>query len=440
MMRYIILLGGVYLKLKGFLLILVLLLISTSVLATEVKTGEKVYVIPIKGEINRATHNYVRDVLRDIEDEDVKAIIFEIDTYGGLIDEAQKIKDLIIASNIPTISFVNNKAISAGVLITIASEKVVMTPTSTIGSAETIPNTEKNLSFWRATLRDTAQYRGRNTEIIQGMADKDIVVSGINTKGKLINLTGPEAFENGIADFITDNVYDALIHFGIANAQVEVMDEGLQVKLAKYISNPYISTMLLILGFIGIVIEIMTPGFGIGGTISLLGFGLYFGGNILAGNSNWMSLVLFILGLILLVIELMIPGFGLPGISGIVLVVVGTILAMNNLKMALMSLSIAIVISAVVSYYLVRLGFKSKIFNSIILSNKLDKEKGYSSSSALDHLMDIEGIALSELRPAGFIEINGEKYDALSEGEFINKNSQVKVVRVEGSKIYVRRS
>lgn len=103
----------------------------------------------------------MRSTLKDIEGNSPKAIIFEIDTYGGLIDEAEKIKNLIIDLKTPTISFVNNKAESAGVLITISSENVVMAESSTIGSAETIPNTEKVLSMWRSFLRDVAQLRGR---------------------------------------------------------------------------------------------------------------------------------------------------------------------------------------------------------------------------------------------------------------------------------------
>src|SRR5690606_5567637 len=106
-----------------------------------------------------------------------------------------------ISSNIPTISYVNNKAGSAGVLITIASENVVMSSNAMIGSAEPIPNTEKILSMWRSWLRDTANYRGRNPDIVQAMADKDIVVEGVNEGGKLVNLTSSEAIEYGIADY-----------------------------------------------------------------------------------------------------------------------------------------------------------------------------------------------------------------------------------------------
>lgn len=414
--------------------ILMLFLLSSTAFAQE----GKAYVIPIHGEINRATSSYVVNAVDDIRKENPAAVIFDINTYGGLIDEAQKIKDTIISLDVPTISFVNNNAQSAGVLITIASEKVVMTPNSSIGSAETIPNNEKTLSLWRAILRDTAQYRNRDTEVIQAMADRDIFIEDVSEVGKLINLTSQEAINLGIADYISSDINEILDNFNISS-EVEYVEEGLSVKLAKYVSNPYISTLFLIMGFVGAVIEIFTPGFGIGGTISIVGFGLYFGGNIMAGNANWTSLVLFVLGLVLLIIEAMVPGFGLPGIGGIIFVIVGTVLAMGDIRMAVISLSISIIVTALLSIYLVRIGYNSKIFRKIILNNKLEGNKGYLSNDSMEFLTDKTGVSISELRPAGFIEIDGVKYDALSEGDFIVKNAPIKVTKVVGSKIFVRR-
>ena len=417
---------------------MLVLLLSNISLGVNAGTND-VYVIPIKGEINSASYSFLKDVINDIDLDSTKAIIFEIDTYGGLIDQASNIKDLIISLDVPTISFVNNKAESAGVLITIASKNVVMATNSTIGSAETIPNTEKILSTWRAFLRDTAQYRGRNTEIIQAMADKDITVSGINTQGKLINLTSNEALEYGITDLISDDYHEMLAHFGIVNANVVKVEESLQVKLSKLISKPYISSLLLTLGLVGLVVEILTPGFGIGGTISIISFGLFFGGNILAGNSNWTSLALFATGMLLLVVEGIVPGFGLPGIAGIIFVLAGTVLAMGSLASAIASLSIAIIITTVVTIILLKLGFRSKLLDRVILKAEHNKEKGYLSVDSSDIYLDKVGISITELRPSGFIEIDGKKLDVLSDSSFIPKDVQVQVFRVEGSKIFVRR-
>lgn len=430
--------GGAWMKKNKAIIMALFLMVLILSQTAYADNGGDVYIVPIKGEINKATYNFLNHTMAQLLNENPAAIIFEIDTYGGLIDEAEKIKSLIVSSPVPTIAYVNNKAESAGVLITIAAEKVVMANSATIGSAETIPNTEKILSMWRGLLRDTAQYRNRNSEVIEAMADKDIEIEGLVSKGKLVNLTSAEAVKYGIADLSTDNYNEILEYFNLGSANIQKVDESLQVKLAKYISNPYISSLLLTLGFVGLVIEILTPGFGIGGTISIIGFGLYFGGNILAGNSHWTSLVLFVTGLILLVIEALVPGFGLPGISGIILVLVGTVLAMDSFGAAVLSLSIAIIITTIVTIILIKMGFKSKMLNKIVLDTEHKDEKGYLSVNSMNQYMDKEGITITELRPAGFIEIEGIKLDALSDGGFIPKNSNIKVVRVEGSKIFVR--
>lgn len=217
------------------------------------------------------------------------------------------------------------------------------------------------------------------------------------------------------------------------------VNEGFRDKLASIISNPFISTLFLTLGFVGMVIEIFTPGFGIGGVISIVFFGLFFGGNIIAGNSHWASLLFFIIGLILLVVEAMVPGFGLPGISGIIMLAVGIIMATGDISSAVMSLSVALMVTAVVAVVFIKIGYKSPLFNKIVLETKFTKEKGYNSSSLQEQLLDKEGVAITDLRPSGIIEIDGTRIDALSEGNYIDRGAQVKIYKVEGSKIFVRR-
>ncbi len=271
-----------------------------------------------------------------------------------------------------------------------------MVPNATIGSAETIPNTEKVLSLWRAVLRDTAQYRGRDEIIIEAMADKDIVIDGLSEKGKLVNLTSQEALKYNIADYISNDYDDILNKLGFNDYNIVHKHEGFQMKLSKYISNPYISSLLLTIAFIGLIVEIMTPGFGIGGTISIIGFGLYFGGNILAGNSHWTSLALFVTGLILLVIEGIVPGFGLPGISGIIFVLVGIVLAMDSFGIALLSLSIAIIITTIVTIVLIKLGFRSTLLDSIVLTTQHKTEKGYLSANPKEKYLNKRGKTISD--------------------------------------------
>ncbi len=211
--------------------------------------------------------------------------------------------------------------------------------------------------------------------------------------------------------------------------------------MAKYISNPYVSSLLLTIAFVGLIIEIMTPGFGVGGSLSIVSFALYFGGNILAGNSNWTSLAIFIAGVILLIIEAIVPGFGLPGISGIILVIVGVVLAMDSVFNAILSISIAVIVTTIIGIILVKRGFESKLFKSIVLTDSLTGERGYTSSTSIgkDQLLNKEGTAVTGLRPSGFIEIDGERMDAISEDGFIPKGANIIITRIEGSKIIVRR-
>ena len=150
-------------------------------------------------------------------------------------------------------------------------------------------------------------------------------------------------------------------------------------------------------------------------------------------------MAVFVTGLILLVIEAIIPGFGLPGISGIILVVLGAILAMASVTQALMSVSVAIIITTLITLLLIKRGSKSPIFDKIILDIQHKEEEGYVSAKPKDEYLGKEGIAVTELRPSGIIEIDGRRLDALSSGNFIQKNTRVKVIKVEGSKIIVRR-
>lgn len=424
---------------KIILVFILMLIITQTTYAEKVNSQGNVYVVPIKGEINNATFNFVEHQIEKLNNENAAAIIFEIDTYGGLVDAAIKIKDAIIASNIPTISFVNNKALSAGVLITIASDHVVMSESSVIGAAETIPNDEKTLSMWRSVLRDTAQLRGIDPIIIEAMADKDIEIPNVIEKGKLLSLTATEAYDMGVAELISSDYDEILDNLEIEHSDVEIIEESMQIRFSKAISSPIVSAILLSLGFLGLVIEIFTPGFGIGAAISLIGFGLYFGGNILAGNSGWTEIVLFIIGLILLGIEALAPGFGLPGISGIIIILIGIILAMDNVEYAIMSLSIAIIISTFLGIILVRKGYNSKLFKKVILNNKLVTDKGYLSSSDRSHLIGKEGRTITDHRPSGFSMIENEKVDTISDEGFISKDTEVIVSKVEGSKIIIRR-
>ncbi|WP_034600739.1 NfeD family protein [Clostridiisalibacter paucivorans] len=421
---------------KVYIIIVVMILVSSFGFA---ENDGDVYVIPITGEINKATSQFVNTQLENIKNKNVSAVIFEIDTYGGLISEAEKIKESIMSLEIPTIAFVNKKAESAGVLITISNDYIVMAEGASIGSAETIPNTEKVMSMWVTWLRTTAEQNGRDSELVAAMADKDIEIEGIVKEGDLLNLGHKWAYDLGFADAIANNYNQVLKKLNLDYEEIKPIEKDLQIKIAEIVVNPYVAAAILAIGFIGFVIEILTPGFGVGGTIGLLAFALFFGGNMLAGNSNWGAVILFVVGLILLLVEAVAPGFGIPGIGGIISVVLSVIMASSSIETAIMSLAFAVILAIIAAVLLIKYGPKNPYLDRIILSTKQENKKGYTSNQVKASYVGKEGLTLTTLRPAGTILIDDIRLDVVSEGGFIAKNSKVKVVKIEGSKIIVRK-
>lgn len=156
-------------------------------------------------------------------------------------------------------------------------------------------------------------------------------------------------------------------------------------------------------------------------------------------SSNLVPALLLVFGFILVSVEIFIPGFGLPGIAGIILLVVGVVLAANSVLDALIILVIlAVALGAVIAIAL-KSARNGKLAKSpLVLSESLDKQSGYSSSRDGAAYVGRQGIALTDLRPAGTCDFDGIRLDVVSENTFIAKGTQVTVIEVEGRRIVVR--
>lgn len=424
---------------KILLIFFIVLVIISSTTLVFADTGKDVYVIPIKGDIDNSTYQFVQRELNNALKSDPQAIIFEIDTYGGYIDQAEKIKNLIVKLDVPTISYVNTKAESAGVLLTISSDTIVMSSGSTIGSAEPIPNTEKTLSYWVEELRATAVAKDRDPELVASMADKSIKIDGVIDEGRLLNLNFRRAKELALADLLANSYGEILEELDIAYDEIIVSEIDFVTKIAKFIVNPYVLSLLLIIGFIAIVVEIFTMGFGGGATVAIISFALYFGSNFIVGNTGWTAMLLFIVGIVLLVIEAIVPGFGIPGIGGILSIVVSIVLASPDVQIAIYSIVIAFILSILVAYLFLKYGQKSPYFDKIVLNTKHEGDSGYSSTVNNIRYLDKEGVAITTLRPSGTVMVEDKRLDAVTEGQYIKKGEKIKIVKIEGSKIVVRK-
>lgn len=430
-------------KTRSILSFVLIIVFALSLSFTEAQNDEgTVYVIPIEGEINAAVYEYVRQSIEKVEsDPEASGIIFEIDTYGGRVDSAEDLSPMMMRTDLPTVSFVNTRAISAGVLITISSDFIAMSPGSNIGSAETIPDTEKVLSSWVASLRGAAQETGRDPEIVAAMADKSLVIDGLVEEGRLLNLTAQEALDLEFIDMRTNSYEEMLGAFEIPYNRIEQMEMPFRARISQFATGTTVAPILLSLGFMGLVFEVFTPGLGAGAIIGLSSFSLYFIGSLLAGDSGILAIILFAVGIILLLVEATIPGLGIPGISGGIAIIVSIVLSASSPAAAVGYILIALVLTIATFVLMLKFGPKNKLFDKITLKSSERVEDGYTSSDPYVQYIGKEGVVTSYLRPSGTVKVEGKLLNVVTEGSsFIEEGARVIVTRTEGSKIYVSRN
>lgn len=399
--------------------------------------NKSVYVIPVKGEITPAMASFLTNMIADANSKGAQGIIIEITTLGGRVDSAFAMKSAIMNSKVPVVAYVQERAISAGALITIAADTIIMAPGSQFGAAEPRPYDEKTVAVIRGDFGTTAQVNGRNPIVAEAMVDKNIEIKGLVEKGAILSMKATTAKEQGYADAILSDRSEILEFMGWSGANIVESIFDFKMQIAQFLTSYYITPLLLTIGFIALAIEVFTQGFGIAGLISISSFLLYFGGNIVAGNTQWWSAGLFVVGLILLGVEIIIPGFGIMGISGITAIVASVVFAAPNPSQGILSLLVAIIACAVVLPVLLKSLEKSKFFNRLLLTESQTVEKGYVNTSTIKDLVGKTGETVTPLRPAGIVLVDGMRIDVVTSGEFINPNTMIKIIRVEGSRVVV---
>ncbi len=430
-----------------------LILLVVFALATHTFAQQKVFVAYIDSEIDMGIAPYVRRVISAAENADAKAIIFKINTFGGRVDAATQIKDAIIGTNILTIAFINNRAVSAGALIALSCNKICMVEGGVIGAATVVDQGgqkvgEKYQSYMRSEMRSTAERNGRRTDIAEGMVDERVVIKGLVDSTKLVSLTSEEALKYGICDFIVKDFDDVYAKFNLNDVKIVEEKSNWAEAVVKFLNNPVISSLLIMIGFFGLLAEIKSPGWGIPGTAGLIALALFFGSSYVLELASIVEILLFIVGVALLLLEIfVIPGFGIAGISGIILIIVSLFLSLvgkdpfidfNAVSMAIIQLSAAMIAAIVLLLVLAKFLPQTTIFQKFILSDEEKANLGWVSTVTNKELVGMEGIAATPLRPSGTAEINDKKVDVVTESEFIERGKKIVVIAVEGMRVVVK--
>ncbi|MBU8879439.1 nodulation protein NfeD [Bacillus sp. FJAT-29790] len=406
--------------------------------------NEIVYVVPIEETVEKGLYAFLSRAVHTAEEENASAIIFEINTPGGAVDAAGDIGKLLTSTQMKTVSFINNRALSAGAYISLNTDEIYMVPGSTMGAAAIIDqqgNTagKKAESFWFAAMESAAKHNNRDPIYALAMADESIDLPNLRApKGKLLTLTADQALEVGYSEGTVKNLDELLTDLGYANAEILTVEESFAEKMARFITHPVVIPILLSIGSLGLVLELYSPGFGIPGFMGLSALILFFYGHLVAGLAGYETIVLFVLGIGLIIAEFFLPG-GIAGILGAAAIVASLFLASDNAIHMGISLLIAIGISILASILMIKVfGGKMKFFKKIILTDSTTTEKGYISNKSRTELIGLDGFTMTDLRPAGTVVLNDEHIDVVSEGGFVLKGARVRVIKAEGSRIVVR--
>ncbi|MEF9924548.1 MAG: NfeD family protein [Muribaculaceae bacterium] len=436
----------------------------------------KYFEIPLNEEVGSTSWRLFQSGIKAAEKAEAKAIILHINTYGGTLEHGDSIRTAILNCKLPVYAFIDNNAASAGALIAIACDSIYMRPGASIGAAtvvnangEVMP--DKYQSYMRSIIRATAEAHGkvhrpntstgdsiqwfRNPIIAEAMVDQRTIVPEIGDDStRVVTFTSQEAIRHHFSE-------------GEASSSKEIITKYLKqdkYELSSYeptfwdiiigfLTNPALQAILIMIIIGGIFFELQTPGMGFPSAAAIIAAIIYFMPLYIEGVAESWEILIFVIGVILLIFEIfVIPGFGVAGISGIILVILSLFCALTDnlifnfdfisshyIYISMLTVMAGIILGAILILY---------------ISHKIGSKKGFMRNSALELEQNVEdgyigvpqdlaqyigktGISLTVLRPAGKIVIDDKTLDAVSQNEFIEPNTSVKVIKYENTQLYV---
>lgn len=433
--------------------ILVLMLLP---LLAFVATAQRAFVIPIETEIDLSAFHHFRKAMTQAEDFGADVIIVKLNTYGGALDAADSIRISLMRSPIATAAFVDPNAASAGALIALACDSVFMSPGATMGSATVVngqgePMPQKYQSYMSATMRATAEHHGRTTDgdSMVWRRNPDIAASMVNPDVS-VSFTANQAIANGFADGTANSVEDVLADLKMAGAETRYYRSTFTDDLLGFLSGAGVRAILVMLILGGIYMEMHTPGLGFAAATAVVAAILYFLPMLVTGTMPAWVLICFIAGVVLIALEVfVVPGFGITGISGataIGIAIVGAMMSSDSVSgfdIASLGRSLAVLFAGLilatgaVLYLTSSKGPKCFRKHSELMTELRVSDGFVGVDMTPAKYIGCEAKTITDLRPAGKIEIDKDVFDAVSTGSFIAAGRTVKVVRYENAQLYV---
>ena len=424
-----------------FVGMLVVGMMGTVLAEDSIRSEPHALIMQVDGVINSVKGRFVSRAIEQSEEDRATLLIIELDTPGGLLGSTREIVQLLLESPIPIAVFVSPKgarAGSAGTFITAAGNLAVMAPGTNIGAAAPISSNGGDLEDTLASkvendaaalIRSIAQTRGRNQDKLEA------------TVRSAASYSAQEALADDVVDLIAENVDELLSKLDGLSVQtslgtVVLETNGLEIRsfkksilehFLKVISDPNVSFLLLMVGGLGIVVEIFNPGLVGPGVIGVICLLLAF---LALGNLpvNWAGVVFILLAVVLIVLEIAVSGFGILGVGATVSLIVGGFLLFNqfgdispyqpffNVNRWLLYGS-----SGVVGVAMTYVGL-----SSYQLRREVSPEKSRS-------LIGMQATVTAELSPRGIVLVGNETWTAISDdGRVITTGESVEVQSEDG--------
>ncbi len=453
--------------------------------------------IRFAGEIDPASERYLDRKLAIARNYGADLLIMEIDSPGGYVDTtediAHRLRDIDWAH---TVAFVPAEAISGASIISLGCDDIVMGRNARWGDAGVIfaeggafhYAPEKARTALARTVRDLAAVKGRSPALAEALVDMDLEVFYVThkptgdvffmseleietadhpgdwEKGKLVlesrkerflEVNGPRAVELGLASGLADNRLELAKLYQVD--ELLVLEATPLDKTVALLNSWLVVALLLLVGGVSLYFELSAPGITIGGLISGLCFALFFWSTFMGGTAGWLEVILFAAGCVFLIVEIfVIPGFGVPGIAGLLLMLVSLVLARHdfivphNREQAARLMSSVWIFLGTAVFLLVAAVLITRRFGRIPILHRLALQPGvdkddpgkvekFARPEQKPRIQEGDwAIADSPLRPAGKVMFGNDYFDVVTEGGFVDKGSQVRVVKVSGNRIVVR--
>ena len=445
----------------------------------------KAYVIPVKGPIDHTRLYILKRGLQEAREQGANAVVLDMDTLGGALLITDEMTKLLMDQSLPTYTFVEKDAISAGAIIAMSTDRIYMKRGSRIGDAMPVmmsssgggyeslgeAEREKITSPTDAMVRLITERKGRDTLLARCMVRRELEYKIGDTvicpKGEILTMTNMEAERKFgdppkplLSEGTVEDIPAMLARDGKQGWTVLRQEEAPAESLANLIST--LAPLIIGLASLLFYLEMNTPGFGWPGITAIALFALFFFGQHAAGLAGNEEIGLFALGILLIVVEIFfIPGFGLIGLGGLALVV-GSLLAamiktfpdalpempgqefsvfdrMYGIRHALRSVSLGIVGAGAGVLVLGRFLPESTFGRRMVLQTRLAGGP-VEARDEVSPLLGRVGEALTALRPAGQVRIAERLVDVVSSGGYIEKGTRVTVVEARGNRVVVEKT